>query len=354
MQFSPEMTTVTREYILPKIFDTINHGTPTLLKMVEDSEAWTSGTRYEMIYQYTNPTNGGNVGIASQLSTSRDNTRVRGYFEPKMAVAPVIVADIEDVLNRGEEQIIPIMTAEFNTAGKYMANIMSANLFGGTGVGDEWDSLNNAADDGTNFPTYAGLSRTTYPSLDGYLLTSAGALTLAKMATAYDAVTIGTDTPNMISTTKSLWSKYEALLTPTVRAGYAQNGYPTMATSGLVPMTDGLKGNQGFSVLWFRGTPIVRDEQVQSGRMFFINSTYFGLKGIDMSVLDDFAKKNFSDTTDGTPKGVPGREKMSRSGFNFRQMMSPVNQLSKVGYIVQAGNFCSGNPRLQGQMQGLT
>jgi hypothetical protein len=61
-------------------------------------------------------------------------------------------------------------------------------LWTGTGSGNSWDSIYNAADDGTNFSTYGGLSRTTYTTLNGYYLASAGALTLAKMATAYDAV----------------------------------------------------------------------------------------------------------------------------------------------------------------------
>jgi hypothetical protein len=35
-------------------------------------------------------------------------------------------------------------------------------------------------------------------------------------------------------------------------------------------------------------------------------------------------------------------------------MMSPVDQLAEVGHIIYAGNFISENPRLQGQMVGLS
>lgn len=205
----------------------------------------------------------------------------------------------------------------------------------------------------TNYSSYAGLSRTTYPTLDGYYLGSAGALTLNKLATAYDAVEIGMDKPTMIATTKAIWSTYESLLTPTVRASYTGNGYPTMNAFGMVPSAEALKGTQGFSVLFFRGTPVIKDEQIPSGKMFLINSNYFGFKGIDMSGVDGLETLNFKKRNDGVPLGVPGRIPSTR-GFNFRALMHPVDQLAEVGYLLYAGNFVSTNPRLQGQLTGLS
>jgi hypothetical protein len=230
--------------------------------------------------------------------------------------------------------------------------LMGQNLFTGTGSGNSWDSLYGAADDSTNISTYGGLSRSTYTTWKGYYLASAGALTLAKMATAYDAVTIGTDFPDLIVTTKALWSTYESLLTPTIRAGYTMNGYPQMNAFGMLPTKQGFAGEQGFSCLWFRGTPVVRDEQCPSGKMFFINSNYFGFKGINIQAAN-MRQLNFKKTSDGVPEGVPGRVP-STLGFNFRDMMSPVDQLAEVGHLVYAGNFIAENPRLQGQMAGLS
>jgi hypothetical protein len=181
-------------------------------------------------------------------------------------------------------------------------------------------------------------------------LAGAGALTLAKMATAYDAVTVGNDTPDIIATTKALWSTYESLLQPTVRAGYTQNGYPRMNAFGMVSRTEGLAGQGGFDVLFFRGTPVVRDEQIPAGKMFFINTNYFGFKGINVAGLKTV---NFKKLNDGVPAGVPGRIPSTR-GFNFRDMMSPVDQLAEIGHVIYAGNFISENPRLQGQMVGLS
>lgn len=353
MTFSEAVKTTTRELIIPKVYDTVTKGSPVLMTLLRNAKPWKTGYRYDNIFKYRDSSNGGNIGIADQLDTTREDVRVKGNFEPKGAYKPVVVANIEEVLNSGDEQVVSLLETEFDSQAQSLCNLMAQNLFTGTGAGNSWDSLDMAADDGTNYSTYAGLSRTTYTSLKGYYLASAGALTLNKLATAYDAVEIGIDKPDMIATTKTLWSAYEALLTPTVRAGYAQSGYPRMNEYGMVGKADALAGNQGFDVLFFRGTPLVKDEQIPSGRMYFINSNYFSFKGIDMSKVEGIQKLNFKKTSDGVPAGVPGRVP-STLGFNFRVFMSPVDQLAKVGHLLYFGNFTSENPRLQGQMRGLT
>lgn len=352
MVFSEAVTSVTRSYIVPKVYDTISKGTPTLMKLLQTAKPWRTGTRYDVIIKYQDSTNGGNVGIADRLDTDRQNVRTTMNFEPRMATKPVVVADIELTLNQGDERVVDLLEAEFDSQAQSLVGLMGQNLFTGTGSGTNWDSLYNAADDATNFATYGGLSRSTYTTIKGYYLASAGALTLAKLATAYDAVTVGTDTPDIIATTKALWSTYESLLTPTVRAGYMQGGYPRMNAFGMVSGSQGLAGEQGFNVLFFRGTPVVRDEQIPSGKLFLINTDAFGFKGISLKA-NNIKTLNFKQQNDGVPQGVPGRIP-STLGFNFRDLMSPVDQLAEVGHLIYAGNFISENPRLLGQVVGLT
>jgi hypothetical protein len=350
MIFSEAVTSVTRSYIVPRVYDTISKGSPVLMKLLQNAKPWKTGVSYEVIIKYQDTTNGGNTGIADKLDTDRQNVRTKMNFTPKMCYKPVVVANIETTLNQGDEQVIDLLEAEFDSQAQSLMQVMATNLWTGTGAGNAWDSIFNAADDGTNFATYGGLSRTTYPTIKGYYLAAAGALTLAKMATAYDAVTVGMDTPDIIATTKALWSTYESLLQPTVRAGYTQNGYPRMNGFGMVSRTEGMTGQAGFDVLFFRGTPVVKDEQIPSGKMFLINTNFFGFKGINVAGL---RQVNFKKQNPGVPLAVPGRIPSTR-GFNFRDLMSPVDQLAEVGHLIYAGNFISENPRLQGQMVGLS
>ena len=121
---------------------------------------------------------------------------------------------------------------------------------------------------------------------------------------------------------------------------------------GGVPTSDAFGGNQGFVYLSFRGTPIAKDEQVPSGKFHFVNTKGFGFVGFNYED-DTIMTANFKKTSDAVPSGVPGNVKSTR-GFQFRKMMSPVDQLTKVGYLIYAGNFVATDCRLQGTLNAAT
>lgn len=352
MIFNQAVTTTTREYIIPKVFDQVTTGTPGLMTFLQKPDEWTTGTTYKFPIKYQDTTNGGNMGIADRLDTDRQNVRVFAEFNLKAAYKPVVVAIAETTANMGDEQIVNLLDTEFDSQAQSLMNLMAQNLWTGNGIGNDWDSARNAAADATLFANYGSLSRTTYPAWSGYYLASAGALTLAKLATAYDAVTKGTDTPDFLCTTKSIWSTYESLLTPTVRANFSTSGYPKMNAWGGVPNNAGLGADAGFVYLSFRGSAIAKDEQVPSGEFYLLNTKSFGFVGFNYDD-ENIMTANFRKTSDAVPTGVPGNVKSTR-GFQFRKMMSPVDQLTKVGYLIYAGNFVATQSRLQGQMAGVS
>lgn len=354
MIFNAAVTTTTREKILKEVYDQVTTGTPGLMTFLQkqNGKEWTSGTSYKFAIKYQDTTNGGNMGIADRLDTDRQNVRVQAEFNLKAANKPVVVAIAETTVNMGDEQIVELLDTEFDSQAQSLMTLMAQNLYTGNGTGNDWDSLANAASDSTLFATYGNLSRSTYPVWSGYYLASTGALTLAKLATADDAVTIGVDSPDLALTTKAIWSTYESLLTPSVRANFSTAGYPKMNAWGGVPTTPGMGAQQGFVYLTFRGTPIAKDEQVPSGKFFLVNSKGFGFVGFNYQD-ENIMTANFKKTSDAVPSGVPGNVKSTR-GFQFRKMMSPVDQLTKVGYLIYAGNFVATAPRLQGQLAGTS
>lgn len=355
MIFNQAVTTTTREKILKDVYDQVTTGTPGLMTFLQNqskTKEWTTGTSLQFPIKYQDTTNGGNMGIADRLDTDRQNVRVKTNFNLKAANKPVVVAIAETTANMGDEQIVNLLDTEFDSQAQSLMNLMAQNLYTGNGTGNDWDSLANAASDSTLFATYGDLSRSTYTAWQGYYLASTGALTLAKLATADDAVTIGVDSPDLALTTKAIWSTYESLLTPSVRANFSTAGYPKMNAWGGVPASAGLGGTQGFVYLTFRGTPIAKDEQVPSGKFFLTNSKGFGFSGFDYQDAD-IMTANFKNTTDAVPAGVPGNVKSTR-GFQFRKMMSPVDQLTKVGYLIYAGNFIATEPRLQGTLAAVS
>lgn len=352
MIFNEAVTTTTREFILPKVYDQVTTGTPGLMTFLQKPKEWKTGTTYEFPIKYTDSTNGGNMGIADKLDSNRENVRVKASFNLKAANKPVVVAIAETTANMGDERIVDLLETEFDSQAQSLLTLMAQNLYTGNGTGNDWDSLAGAASDSTVYGTYGSLSRSIYTAWEGYYLASAGALTLAKLATADDAVTIGVDSPDLALTTKSIWSTYESLLTPSVRANFSTSGYPKMNAWGGVPSTPGMGAQQGFVYLTFRGTPIAKDEQVPSGKFFLTNTKGFGFVGFNYED-ETIMTANFKKTTDAVPAGVPGNVKSTR-GFQFRKMMSPVDQLTKVGYLIYAGNFVATNCRLNGTLSGTT
>jgi hypothetical protein len=353
MIFNTAVTTTTREFILKKVYDQVTTGTPGLMTFLQKPmDEWTTGTSFKFAIKYQDTTNGGNMGIADRLDTDRQNVRVQANFNLKAANKPIVVAIAETTANMGDEQIVDLLDTEFDSQAQSLMTLMAQNLYTGNGSGNDWDSLANAASDSTLFATYGSLSRATYTAWQGYYLASTGALTLAKLATADDAVTIGVDSPDLALTTKAIWSTYESLLTPSVRANFSTSGYPRMNAWGGVPTSPGLGGQQGFVYLTFRGTPIAKDEQVPSGKFFLVNTKGFGFVGFNYED-PNIMTANFRQTTDAVPAGVPGNVKSTR-GFQFRRMMAPVDQLTNVGYLIYAGNFVATECRLQGTLAGVS
>ena len=357
MQLSEQVSSITRETIVPNLFDQVSISSPFLYMTLKNATSWTSGTKFEIPVKYAKNTQGGVTGVADRLDSSRSNNRTKMQFEPKMIYKPVVVADIEVTLNSGDEQVLALITTEMDSQRTDLMDDFADILYTGTGVGDDWDSFQGAADDGTNYATYGSLSRTTYPALNGYLNAAVGSLTLAAMATAVDNVEHGTDAPTEAYTTRTVWTAYEALLTPTVRANYSTSGYPQMSEEGILAGGKGLGASQGFSALTFRGIPIMKDDKCPSGDFNWVNSRKsgkarnFGFNAITLKG-SKFSKVNFQ-ATEGKAKGTFGSRR-APLGFNFRDMMSPVDQLADVGHLIYTGDICSASPRLQGRLTGVT
>lgn len=351
-----QVGSITRTKILPEVFDQVSIGSPLLMHTLKAATSWDSGKQLEVPVKIAKSTTGGGFSIGSTLPTDRQTNRKVMTFDMSLWEKPVVLDDIEVFLNKGVEQVVNAIDAEVHSMAADLMDDMADQVYGGTGSGVDFESIDTAADDGTNYGTYGDLSRTTYASLDGYYLASAGALTLGKMATAFDGTERGDDSPTKVYTTKTLWSAYEDLNTPTVTANYNAQ---VMTADGAVGSAIALQGHQGFQFLTFRGAAVFKDEACPSGRMYFVNDrakgrfNNFGAVMADLSSLgDEYKTVNFK-STDGAAKGTFG-SRVAPRGFNFRDLMSPTNQLAKVGYLIMAGQFVATQPNLQGQMRGLT
>lgn len=348
MTFSDAVKTVTRETIVPMVTDTILKGNVFLLRTLGNAKSWRSGYQYDIPVKYKKSTEGGIVGLGGTLDTARQETRIKLSFQPQRIHKPVVIDDIEVAVNQGDEKVLELLAVEMDSIAQDLMDDCGGYLYTGTGADvGSFDSILNAADDVTNFATYGVQARATYASLAGYYVAAVGALALPDLSTAYDAVEIGGVGPSLIVGTPTEWSAYEALLQPTVRAGYQTTGFPQVTRTGVVSSTNALSGGDiGFNALWYRGTPFVKDEKCTSQKMFMLNEKNFFWAGLD---LPDYEKINTSERNIQGPQALP-----IPKGFNWSGMLRSTSQPAEVGHMYLVGNWISDDPRRCGQLTGVT
>ena len=191
-------------------------------------------------------------------------------FEWKQYAASIAISGIEEAKNNGEQEVINLLEAKIMQAEESMREGFNRMFFGdgtdtlgagGTDSGKSWNGLGNLIESGN---TVGGINSASGQGNDwwrSYEENTAGALTLAQMATAYNTVSVGNDHPDMILTTQTLFEKYESLLQPQLR------------------YTDTRTADAGFQNLLFKSAPVTYDVHAPAGTMYFVNSKYISLVG---------------------------------------------------------------------------
>lgn len=181
-------------------------------------------------------------------------------FNWKEMAGTVVISDRDTDINSGKTQIFNLLEAKLKQLKlSFMQTLVGWLYSDGTGNGGK-DFTGLAAAVSTS-GTYAGISKTAYAYWQSYLETTTEALGLAKMRTAQIRTMRGQlkSKCDLILTTDTLFSAYEALLQP----HYVIENQKLAAA--------------GFDNLNFKGTPITWDEQCTSTYMYFLCTDFFKL-----------------------------------------------------------------------------
>ena len=190
-------------------------------------------------------------------------------YDWKQYGASFAISGIEEAKNNGEHAIINLLESKIMQAEESMREGFNQMFFGdgtdtlgtaGANSGKSWNGLGNLVEANV---AVGGINPATAGNefWRSYENNTAGALTLAQMATAYNSVSVGNDHPDMILTSQTLFEKYESLLQPQLR------------------YTDTKTADAGFQNLLFKSAPIMYDVHCNAGTMFFLNSKYIKLVG---------------------------------------------------------------------------
>ena len=312
-------TAITLDLVIPKVVDQTKVNSPVISTVFGAMEKKSGGKQLHIPVRYAFSDKIGSYSGLEQADYGLVSTRTRAVFDWKQYRGTLAVDNLELAKNAGEGKVVDLMAEDLKELQESMEDNL-ATMFYGNGTGNsskDFLGLIAAADDGTNVDTYGGIVRTSYSWFQSYYNAAAGAQSLSMWATAYDDVASGNDKPDLILTTESVWTGYEALLQPQARYNFAQNGYP--------------KADGGFPSILFRGTDIVSDEKCTSGYAYVLNKKYLHFYWL------------------AHPEYPTGK-----NGFAVSPLEKPVGQDGRVRTIYLYGEFVTDQPRRLGALRGIS
>lgn len=343
---------ITLEDINAMVVDTVNKSSEVMKRIVSRPDRW-NGRDYRVPIFTNNSTLGESFKGTEVFDTTIDYNTTQMIFYPTGYAQPVGVSVVERSINATPAGVVDLYQSSYQYAQNSMITALG-NIFYGFGLGNDFDGYGNIVDDGTNTSTYAGITRATTPTINGFLVSATGGvLDLATMASADDGSTISGDvseTSNVVLQNQTVWSLYESLLTPTTRADYQVLGSTFInGSSGVdqnVDMGNGLSLKAGATSTMYRGKWMVRDQKTPSGTQIFTNENWFFFRSLPLKGLNIVA------TTESVTTGSYDDYKVS--AFQFRDYMMPYNQLSEVGIFVMYGQFGCKNPNRNAEIYNIT
>lgn len=336
MAFSNRVLTTTQDKLVPKVVDTILNSNVFASRMLSRAKKW-SGETMKFPIKFQKNSTGTSFNGYDTFSTAGSDTRVRLSFDPKFQQITVSLPLSELSVNATEERVLDLMALEMQSSAQDMADDIGTSFFGdGTGNSSkDFLGLGAIVDDGTSVATYGGLSRSTYTTLASTVTASSGTISLAKMATLYNAVTSGSMKPTLGVTTEAVWALIEQLIQPQERIVKD------------VGMTRDLVLNTGATGLTYKGFPIVADEKCTSGVLFFLNEDFIDFYAQPLAMTEP-AKFKSQDIQGNDYSSVMGL------GFTWGGWVKPTNAAAVVGHVYIGGELVGTNPKRQGKLTGIT
>jgi hypothetical protein len=213
------------------------------------------------IIEGTNSTAGFYSMYDTVPTTPQDGITAAEYLWRQAAVS-IAIAGLEKFQNSGASQNIDLLKAKTMQAEESLSNLLSTSFLSATGPTGAFNGI-GAIVSATG--TVGGLDQSVHANWAAYESSSAVPLTIAAMSTAWNTIAKGgSDTPDFILTTQTLWEKYESLLQPQLR------------------YSDPVTADAGFVNLLYRGAPVTFDVALTATSgytfdttpMYFLNSSH--------------------------------------------------------------------------------
>jgi len=297
---------------LPKALEQIFIGNAILTKLLAKGQiVFDSGLKIAQPIIYGKLASGSYKGL-DPFDISYKQTQTYAEWDWKNHYVNVTIPGDDLAKTEGDRKIIGLLASKMETA-TLTAHDDFATMFFSDGTGNaskDFDGLLNGIDNGTLYTTYGGIDRSTLNTWwRSQLDSTGGAVTIDAINSMIGSCTIAQKKPDLAFTTQTIYDKIWARIQPQQRFLDSKSQLAQV----------------GFTGINFNGhCEIIVDNHCPAGYIFFMNTDYWKL------ALN--RKRNFYWTPEKTP----------------------VDADAYVRQLLTMGNLLNVQPRVQGQMSGLT
>jgi len=342
--FNGDTSVLTEQVTLKKVVDGILDGS-VIQSLVFSKAKPFSGVTQGIPLKYQKNTQMGSYSGMGNFGSTVENNTVRMYWKPTSMYASATIPSMDEAINK-TKSIVDLKRYKLESIKDDYLDLC-ADKFYGSGTGNDPDGLGNIVDDGSVAADYTGLARATYSALNADVDTSVGSISLSTLGQSIDEATVGSHDPNLILTTKTIWRAIEDLLFPSVMATYGAAGSKRGKVNRLGDVGSGqtLTGLAGYTAIFYRGIPIVKDEKCPSGYIYYLNTDKLYWAGLAHPLYGTV------DLGGGIIEGVDN-EAPANHGIAFTGWMRPTLQDGETCQIIQYGQLVCESPRHNSVDQG--
>ena len=271
------LSTTLKNYVADVAFDNIfnSHALFFELKRRGAIRGFGGGERLVAPLEYATNATVAAMGKAGQINLTEQDVISSAEYNWGLYGASVVLFDYDLERNKGDHQIVNLLEAKARNA---IASVRQKLLTDTFATSQTVNGLLNWQSIFRSTGTIGGISQTTYTWWASQYDNTAEPLTVEDMFNMYNSTSGGSDNPNVVVTSQTLYEKYNSLLQANQR------------------FTDSAMADAGFVTLKFHGANVIWDQQAISDEMWFWNTKYLYLGAIPDHVKS-FGVKPFEQMT---------------------------------------------------------
>jgi len=300
-----DITATTLKHYEKKLYDNIFRKYPLLEKLLSSGQVkeFESGEKIFIPIEYGTNDTVAFIAKNGTMSTDPQALFTAAEDDWRILAGTVLFNDLDNVLNRGEAQIVDLMKSKIKNLEKSMQKTLAESLH----TAQTGQAINGIPDIVSTSSTLHGIAVADFAGwIAGYADNTSEPLAIIDMNTAYYTVSDGADHVDLVDSSQTLYEKYESLVQPQLR------------------FSDSRTADAGFENLKFHNAVLVLDKECASDRMYFLTTDYLYLAA------------------------VKDRK------FHAFPAVQAANQINDVVKVVCYCNLMTSNRRRQGMLDGRT